>query len=225
MTETITTSDLKNSSLRVGRLYPVLVDRDGNVIDGKHRLAVDADWPRLTLDHIGSEKDRVLARLASNVCRRAVSSDEKSEMLETPGTIFLEEGEKQANLGYRIAAETGMSYRWVMKYLPTHLKDRPGLGGPSKLPKLENGERNKDTNESKQCPTMDILKILSGSSERVVLVRTYVNTDFVHLILEKRCYENLQKAVESLGVTPETVISNMIDLLLNEIKNIPARAD
>jgi ParB-like chromosome segregation protein Spo0J len=128
-TEEPAVSDLKHSSERVGRLYPVLLDKQGNIIDGRHRLAADTDWPAIRLDHISSEKERLLARLVSNVYRRTVSASEKRETLERLGRIYIEEGEKQGKLAHRIAEDTGMSYRWVMKYLPEHLKTRPGLGG------------------------------------------------------------------------------------------------
>ena len=102
--------DLQYSSRRVGRLYPVLLDKDGNVIDGQHRLAADADWPKIKLDDICSERDRLLARLIRNVCRRTVSFNEKREILERLGGIYQEEGEKCGKLAQRIAEETGMSY-------------------------------------------------------------------------------------------------------------------
>jgi len=54
------TSGLRLSSRRVGRLYPVLLDKHGNVIDGKHRLAADADWPKMRLDHVESEEKGLL---------------------------------------------------------------------------------------------------------------------------------------------------------------------
>jgi hypothetical protein len=118
-------SDLRLSSKTVGRLYPVLLDRDGNVIDGKHRLAADESWPKIKLEHVGCERERLLARLISNVCRRTVSSSEKSDTLARLGRIYLEAGERPGKLAYRIAQETGMSYRWVMKYLSDALKARP----------------------------------------------------------------------------------------------------
>jgi hypothetical protein len=126
------TSGLRLFSRRVGRLYPVLLDKHGNVIDGEHRLAADPNWPKMRLDHIESEEDRLIARLISNVCRRNVSAAEKSEILQRLGEIYVKEGVKPGTvLARKISKETGMSYRWVMKYLPDNFKERPGVGGPS----------------------------------------------------------------------------------------------
>lgn len=50
MSEEKITLGLRLSSRRVGWLYPVLLDKHGNVIDGKHRLPADANWPKMRLD-------------------------------------------------------------------------------------------------------------------------------------------------------------------------------
>jgi len=116
-------SDLKASSERVGRLYPVLLDRHGNVIDGRHRLAADENWPKLKLENVETEEQRLLARLISNVCRRHVSAEEKTEVLGRLGETYLKEGVETGKIAYKIAERTGMSYRWVAKYLPDKFKD------------------------------------------------------------------------------------------------------
>ena len=96
-------SDLKASCDRVGRLYPILLDRHGNVVDGRHRLAADENWPKMKLEHVETEEDRLVARLISNVCRRAVSAGEKSEMLGKLGEIYLSKGLKPGKIAYTIA--------------------------------------------------------------------------------------------------------------------------
>ncbi len=211
MAEDSSISNLKLSSQKVGRLYPVLLDREGNIIDGEHRLAADQDWPKIRLDYVGSERERLLARLISNVCRRTVAPEEKAEMLERLGRIYLAQGEKLGRLATRIASETGMSYRWVMKYLPNKMKAKPGIGGPKQvvLPaKSEVAHR----------ATMDFATLVSRIPEKAVVIKTYTNASFVSLTLEKRIYENYARIAEQMGVTPETLIGNVMILMLNEIK-------
>jgi hypothetical protein len=124
---------------RVGMLYPVLLDKYGNLIDGLHRLKADPTWPLFTLSHIDSDEDRLIARLIVNCCRRSVTAKEKSRMLEDLGELYLKRGVKPgAELAKKISDVTGMSLRWVMMYLPAKFKKRPGVGGPSKTPKLPN---------------------------------------------------------------------------------------
>jgi len=115
----------------------MLLDKHGNIIDGRHRLAADEDWPKMKLEHVETEEDGLVARLISNVCRRDVSAGEKSEMPGKLGEIYLSEGLKPGKIAYKIGEETGMSYRWVMQYLPDKLNERPDLGGPSKALKFD----------------------------------------------------------------------------------------
>jgi hypothetical protein len=98
------------------------LDKHGKVIDGWHRFAADEDCPRIKPEHIVTVKGRLLARLVSNVCRRRVSKQEKQEFLEKLGEIYLGEGIKRGEIAHKIAEKTGMSYRWVMKYLPNKFR-------------------------------------------------------------------------------------------------------
>jgi ParB-like chromosome segregation protein Spo0J len=103
-------SYLKFSSERAGRLYPVLLDKHGNVIDGIHRLTADKKWPKITIENIETEEQRLIARIISNVCRRHVTAKEKTAMLERLGEIYLNEGVKPGKIAYKIVEETG-SYK------------------------------------------------------------------------------------------------------------------
>jgi hypothetical protein len=215
-------SDLRLSSKTVGKLYPILLDRDGNVIDGKHRLAADESWPKIKLEHVGCERERLLARLISNVCRRTVSSSEKSDTLARLGRIYLEAGERPGKLAYRIAQETGMSYRWVMKYLPDDLKARPGLGGPALLgaQKLYKCKNNNNICKVARSATIDFEKLVAKPQGKRFIIRTYANANFVNFALEKKMYQDFEKVAESLGSTAETIICNAMILILKEIAKI-----
>ena len=222
MAKEVEISDLRLSSKTIGKLYPVLLDRDGNVIDGKHRLAADESWPKIKLEHVGCERERLLARLISNVCRRTVSSSEKSDTLARLGRIYLEAGERPGKLAYRIAEETGMSYRWVMKYLPDNLKVRPGLGGPALLGNRKVYKCKEENNLCKvaRSATVDLEKLASARHGTKFVVRTYVNADFVSLTLEKKLYQEFERVAARLGSTAETIIGNAMILILKEIDKI-----
>jgi hypothetical protein len=45
----------------------VLLGKYGNVIDGKHRLAVDENWPKMKVEHVETDKQLLIARLIGNV--------------------------------------------------------------------------------------------------------------------------------------------------------------
>jgi len=94
---------LKVSGERAGRLYPVLLDKHGNVIDGMHRLTADKKWPKITIENIETEEQRLIARIISNVCRRHIPAKEKMEMLGRLGEIYQKEGVEQGKIAYKIA--------------------------------------------------------------------------------------------------------------------------
>lgn len=201
------TLGLKSSSKRVGKLYPVLLDKHGNVIDGLHRLAADPSWPKIKLDHIKSKEDRLIARLVANVCRRNVSAEEKRDMLRELGELYLEAGVKPgAKLANKISEKTGMSYRWVMKYLPDHLKERPGAGGPSPRLNLAK-ERNADP-VAQRATVIEFL--LFKPTEKVLTVKKYANVNFVQVMLDKRFYANIERIAEHLGIAPDAIINNIL---------------
>lgn len=215
--------DLKRSSQKVGRLYPVLLDKNGIVIDGQHRLAADAAWPKIRLDCVCSEKERLIARLISNVCRRTVSSDEKRELVERLGRICLEEGEKVGKLAHVLEEMTGMSYRWIMEYLPDKYKQRPGLGGPTRRSWVDKGEVGFDKSKVAGHATGSNGLLLSSPVKKFVSIRDYRNADFVNILLERDFYDKLIVSSTALGVSAESVINNAIILALKELESM-ARA-
>jgi len=60
-----------------------------------------------------------------NTVRRSVPRREKTELLAKLGEIYVNEGVEPGKIAYEIAEETGMSHRWVVKYLPNKFKDSP----------------------------------------------------------------------------------------------------
>jgi hypothetical protein len=216
-------SGLRLSSRRVGRLYPVLLDKHGNVIDGKHRLAADENWPKVRLEHIETDKQMLITRLIGNVCRRLASSEEKNKMLAQLGEIYLREGVERGEIAFKIAEETGMSYRWIMKYMPAKYKARLGAGGP--LKSLSFYKSKFETQKSKVAcfATQEYEQLLVEPKERILKVRNYNNTDFVNLVIEKRFYARLEESTDRLGIEPEAIISNIFFLALRKLERMVAQ--
>ncbi|GAH00732.1 unnamed protein product, partial [marine sediment metagenome] len=78
----------------VGQLYPILLSKDGLVIDGHHRQEAEGDWRTETLDHIDSEEKVILARAISNWHRRQIPREDKIEWINGLARIYLAEGLK-----------------------------------------------------------------------------------------------------------------------------------
>jgi hypothetical protein len=189
--------DLKSSSERVGKLCPILVDHQGRIIDGAHRFKVNENWPTLRLDHIKTDKDRLIARIVSNVVRRTVSQREKIGLLGRLGQICLSEGTEPGKIAHEIAEETGMSYRWVVKYLPLKFKD----GFQSNRANLAAHRAAGLLNEFLRPPRR----------KGALLIKNYVNTEFVTLVLEKNFYEEFERDSLELGMPTEFSILKALE--------------
>lgn len=192
--------DLKTSSKFIGQLYPALLDTSGNVIDGKHRLEADPSWPTIEVKTVDSEEKRLVAMLIANVCRRVVSSEEKTEILTRLCHIYKSQGLRPDQIPKELSRKTGMTYRWVMKYLPSTLKIRPGIGGP---------KRNAHTCKAKDDPFADEdYRLLSEPQKKIARVTNYSNTEFATILLDKQFYLKLKEVASALGASPNAIISN-----------------
>jgi transcriptional regulator with XRE-family HTH domain len=110
--------NLPASVAKLGRLNPILKDNQGIVFDGFHRQLIDPKWAdefSVRLENIKTPVDRILAKMAVNLVRRTVPREEKTQWLK----------ELKQLTGWtpkQIAENSGMSERWVYKYLPSELK-------------------------------------------------------------------------------------------------------
>ena len=208
-------SQLKKSCSIVGKLYPVLIDENGKIIDGHHRLEADANWPKMIVKGIESEEQLLLARLITNVCRRDVSAAEKTEELQKLGLIYLNQGIPRNELISEISNKTGMSYRWVMKYIPNELKLRPGTGGP---------KNTKQTYEVAQRATQE-KKLLAEPSQRVAKLAMYSNTNFATIMVEKNFFLKIRHIAAELGVDLDLIINNALLLAFQELVGLAKQSD
>jgi len=207
-------SDLKATSRNVGRLYPVLLDRYGNVIDGMHRLKADKNWPKIRLGNIETEEQRLIARLIANVCRRHVPAKEKIQILARLAEVYQKEGVEPGKIAYKIAEKTGMSYRWVVKYLPDKFKDR--AQSERRTSSVARCATRKDAKRHEE--PKEIVELTGPPKEKILTVRKYANTHFVNVMVERFFYIKLEKAAKKVGTTPEALINNALLLILKRLE-------
>lgn len=206
--------ELKTSSIRIGQLYPILEDANGVIIDGEHRFQADGTWRRVRLEQIKTEKDRLVARIVANNVRRSVPQSEKQKLLNELGSLLSSQGVASGRIAKSIAEETGMSYRWVMKYLSGEFKD----GAQSKRASAAAQRAAKIWNCVRSLPKTDT---------RIALKR-YTNTDFVSVTIEEKFYREFEKACLKIGVSVETSIATALEQYLEKMKRtsrtLPAKA-
>lgn len=104
---------------KIGKLTPILLDAHGNIIDGFHRVKKDPKWKdySVTCGQIDDPTKLALARLASNVCRRIVSSDEIQDAIRK---LHKTKGWTPKQL----AEMTGMGLTWAYAHWPNDIKDK-----------------------------------------------------------------------------------------------------
>lgn len=116
---------LRDSIKSVGELYPILLDSSGkHIIDGAHRLKDNPLWKKHKLENIRSNKQILIARIVTNLCRRQVSILERYEIFEKLAAYLKNcEHIESKNIAKEISHLTGISYRTVCRYLPEKYKD------------------------------------------------------------------------------------------------------
>jgi hypothetical protein len=194
---TMDTEELKNSSERIGQLYPILVDQHGHIIDGEHRFVANPNWKKVKLDHIKTEKDLLVARIACNTIRRNATSGEKTELLEKLGQMCINEGTPIGKVVYELMYQTGMSYRWVAKYLPKRFKDNNRAHRKNRRRRFV--ARHATESFIFEEPPKDALKLC-----------TYRNTDFVNVVMKKSLFKELEKKAKEMELSVTNLLFTAI---------------
>jgi transposase len=127
--------------------------------------------------------------------------------METLGDIYVQEGTAVGKIAYELSHHTGMSYRWVAKYLPDRLKDSFHASLSKKRKK-----------KSSTCfPTKSIT--LKDPPNNTLKIMAYSNTSFVNFLMKKSLFKTLEKKAEELETNVEYLVYNAIRLILNGSAN------
>ena len=116
--------DLKKSTEKIGYLYPVILDAEGNPVDGFHRLAADPDWRTEINPSLDSPEKVVKAKLIANKFRRQVEAAEVKKWInELADIAYNEHGIEPGEISGWVAEETGYEISSIRKYLDQKYKD------------------------------------------------------------------------------------------------------
>jgi hypothetical protein len=117
-----TVKNLSASKDKVRQLYPILVDAEGNIIDGLHRKEADKNWETKKLEWVKTEKDRIIARVHVNNYRRTVTKAERRRDFNRLAEIASAEGVSRQNIASTLAEWTGFSDDYVRELLDPKYK-------------------------------------------------------------------------------------------------------
>jgi len=133
--------DLRKSTEKIGELYPVIVSKSGEIVDGFHRINAKANWRREVREDIDTPEKVLKARLISNKFRRQVTAEEVRGWINDLAEIaFTEHGIEPGEISGWVAEETGYSRDHVTHYLDSKYKKRDlatRIGDPN--PPIEEG--------------------------------------------------------------------------------------
>jgi len=116
---------LKASIKREGVRDPIVVDEDGNILDGHHRYRIKPDAPRKVLKGL-SEGQKAAFVLGSNLQRRNLSVDQKAELRKRQqevAAVLKGEGTTQEE----IAARLGVAQQTISAWLKPNTGDGNGF--------------------------------------------------------------------------------------------------
>lgn len=105
---------------KVGEIYPILVDGEGKVIDGFHRLEAYPDWTRKTVEPANRYEEALIWFAAHK--RRGITTKEVKVRLITMAEELLKQGVDKGDISTRIAEDTGYTLQRVLSLLPAKYK-------------------------------------------------------------------------------------------------------
>jgi len=118
--EEFSNETLKRSRETVGTIYEAIVSIDGEVIDGKHRLETDPQWPKRTVQ-VTSKMEKILLRMHAHH-RRKVSREETQTLILDLAQELEKKGIEKENIASELTKITPYSQRWILELLPTEYK-------------------------------------------------------------------------------------------------------
>jgi len=105
----------------VGQLYPVLVTKEGEVIDGVHRKQADPNWKEMALDWVKTREDYLIARVTANY-RRPIENRELKAQITELAELFSSKGVPKGELAKALAEKLPYSEKTILNLLPAKYK-------------------------------------------------------------------------------------------------------
>lgn len=228
---------IKKSSEKFGQLYPILVDFNDETIDGIHRQ-IALDNPKIyKVEGIKTKRDRLEARLVANHARKGQHKSTWVPTLNELAKILERQGVEK--IGMKIAEETGLPYRTIMRYLPSEFKDKaqaerashPRLPAGSPLETLEKATAKslvpspaKTNAEISKIPTQPVNEVVEYNIDRDqpkprIEVKRFPNQPWRAIIVPKDFFEKLEKASMRRNVDIENAITLALMKLLQDLRS------
>lgn len=230
---------IKKSVEKFRQFYPILLDVNGEVIDGEHRKEAIDNPETKKLSFIKTKRDRLEARLITNHARKGQNKKTWQFTLNELATILENNGID--GIGKKIASETGLPYRTIMRYLPSKFKNQAQAGRASH-PRLPHGSPEVEKTEALakslvQSPTIaekEISESIStipskGNLEEFkyavstkelpkIRIQRFSNQPWKAIIVPNNFFEKLERACIKRHTDLEETITLALVKLLEDLK-------
>lgn len=115
---------LEKSTKMIGQLYPIILSKNGEVVDGLHRREAVKGWKTVTNKTIDTKEKLLMARMIANKCRRRVTKEETAEWVNELGAIALNEHKIElGKISSWIGDMTGYKEDTIRGYLDSQFKN------------------------------------------------------------------------------------------------------
>lgn len=215
------------SSRKFKEMYPVLLDANNELIDGRHRKEVDPSWSTRKLREIKTTRDRLEARLVANHARKGQHKATWVPTLSELGKILQREGIEK--IGMKISEETGIPYRTLMRYLPEEFKDKDQVKR-AKHPRLPTDSQKRTVNASVSVPVQNYQKTKHVEEEIKeyksyrdkprprIEIKEFRNTRWVAIMIEEEFYEKLKSSCEKKSLDLQEAVTLALMKLLSDLR-------
>lgn len=113
-----------------GVLHPVVIDEDGNILDGHHRYSMDRNAPTVTVEGLSDDEKRAYT-IRANLARRNLTGDQTREVAKTQREIArrLRESDAKRWTQEAVGALLGVAQQTVASWF-TNTTDGNGKSPP-----------------------------------------------------------------------------------------------
>ena len=134
---------LKSSLKEHGQLSPIIVDEDGNILDGHSRAKLLGESVKHTVLRGLTEAERKAFVTKTNKARRNLSAEQKAKLLEKQKEIAFElkkEGKRQREIAVALAVSQKTISNWIVENVSNRSVGNahtPELDSRRKVPRRE----------------------------------------------------------------------------------------
>lgn len=184
---------LKADIKRHGVLHPIVVDEDGNILDGHHRYSIDKNAPQRVVTGL-SEAERESFVFRSNFARRNLSPAQANEAREKMREVAVRlKKEKQTQ--QTIAALLGVCHKTVANWVISNCKDTNADNVDCRVKLTKDGAK-------RAIELRD-----QGWTQQAIADELKVSQPTINATLKKEEQrQELEAAIEEAAQTPKTTL-------------------